>query len=197
MKKFSALIILALTMIQSTLLVAKDAKIVPAQKSIIDTLSEDARDLLRSFADATGLNELSAEKLLKIIESDAKVVAANIDGFLEKVSQEIEAKKPELQNIIKTVQNDLTKVSDSLKKLVGPDATKKAEELKIIFEKNLQAAIEPINTVIRAVKPDAVKLRNDLEASAKVVLDSIIDGVKKVEVVVKGTASDVANEIKN
>lgn len=70
-------------------------------------------------------------------------------------SLKVDAKKPEIEKVVKSVEAELAKTSESLKKLVGPDASKKAEELKKSFDKNLNEAIEQVNKVIKAVEPDA------------------------------------------
>lgn len=192
MNKVAILAIFAVVALQSTLISAK--AVVPAEKSIIETLSEDAQNVIKSFADATGLTNLTSEKVIQTIETDAKKIAANIDGFVEKVKKDLDAKKPEINKVIKNVQTELLKTSESLKKLVGPENAKKVEEIKKGFEKNLAAVIEPINKVIKAVTPDAEKLKTDLEASGKAVLDSVIDGAKKVAEAVKENVNKVGNK---
>ncbi|XP_045479676.1 uncharacterized protein LOC123684448 [Harmonia axyridis] len=193
MNKFIATTILCLIAFQASM---TTAKVVPVQKSVFETLAEDARNVVKSFADATGISTLSSEKVIQTIEIDAKKVAANIDSFVEQVKKDVDANKPELDKVIKQVKTELIKTSESLKKLAGPEATKKVEEVTKALEKNLNEAIEQVNKVVKAVQPSAEKLRTDLEASGKVVLKSIVDGAKNIGKIVDETVKKVEKSLK-
>ncbi|XP_045479677.1 uncharacterized protein LOC123684449 [Harmonia axyridis] len=189
MNKISLLTVFIIVALQSSLLCAKPVE--TTHKSVVEKLTEDANNVVKSFSDATGFSDVTSQKVMEKIKTDAKKVASSIESFMDIVKKGIEANKPEFQKVVSNVQTHLAKTSDSLKQFVGPNNVKKAEELKASFNKNLEAAMEPIDKVIKAVQPSAQKFRDDLETSGKHVLDSIIDGATKVGKVVKNSVNNV------
>ncbi|MDK0841595.1 hypothetical protein P5E51_16005, partial [Clostridium perfringens] len=111
MVKFVAIALVAFVALQASLVSARASGPV-AEKSAWDTLAEDAQKALKDFADATGLSDVTPEKIVKKIDEDAKIVAKNVDAFVEKLKKDVDAKKPEVDKVIKAVQAELAKTSE-------------------------------------------------------------------------------------
>ncbi|KAK9872829.1 hypothetical protein WA026_019614 [Henosepilachna vigintioctopunctata] len=189
MKKFVAISLVVFVAFQASLVSARASSPAKPEHSAWDTLAADTQKIVKDFGEALGLNDISPEKVLKKIDTDAKAVASKVDEFVQKLKKDIDAKKPEIANALKSYEAGLTKTSEDLKKLVGPDAVKKAAEIQKSFDKNLKDTVAQVNKVIKAVEPDAKKLREDLEASGKDILNSIVDGIKKVKETIEESTS--------
>ena len=158
----------------------------------LSNLSKTVKDLAEEISNTLGLEKLDSEKILKTINDQSKAVSDNLQTIVDKLKSEAKAHQPEVDNVIKSVEEKLAKTADDLKKTLDPKAKKQLEETKAKFDDGVKNAAAELDKLVKSIQDN--KQVQDAQANIKKVtksaLDSFLDSIKTAEAQLKKAIAD-------
>lgn len=126
------------------------------EKSTLEELAAQTQTLVNNVTETLGIKELpDSKKVVEVLNTNAQNLANHVQEIVDKLKAEAKAHQPEVDNVIKQVEQKLSETAASLQQTAGPEATAKAKELKKNLDEGLKTAVAQVEKLVKAVEPDA------------------------------------------
>nr|AUY55084.1 apolipophorin-III [Nicrophorus orbicollis] len=155
------------------------------QKDQLEELAQNAQNLAHKIGEQLGIADLDTKKIGASLNEGTNKLLENLQSFLDKVKDESKAHEGEVSTAVKNVQAKLATVAADLQKAAGPDATKKAEEIKTEFNKAYKAATDQVQLLVKSYEPQVQGAQENFQKFSKTFLDNIVEIGQNVEKQVK------------
>ncbi|KAL0122423.1 hypothetical protein PUN28_007268 [Cardiocondyla obscurior] len=174
MKCFSAIILAVF------FLAAADSKVVPASESqqTGDTQSVQLSDRIKEAQEAINnfgaqlqqqFNLPNQEEIINTVNEHKTNFVNNVQSYLKTMSEEIQAKSPELESIWTNMKD---KVSEAINKLsVNPETTEQLTQLRTKFQEGVQTLVTETENVAKTINENSSKVQDDIAKYARQAID--------------------------
>ncbi|KRT82363.1 hypothetical protein AMK59_3302 [Oryctes borbonicus] len=165
----------------------------------LNNLAQSAKNLADEISQTLGIQKWDSEQVGKTIKDQSKAVADSLQTIVDKLKAEATAHQPEVDKVIKNVEEKLAKTADDLKKSLDPKTQKQIEETRKKFDEGLKTSAAELEKLVKSVQEN--KQLQEAQASiqkvTKSVLDTFLESIKSAETEIKKAIDDHAKAHKH
>ncbi|MDO3398159.1 hypothetical protein QWJ41_20770, partial [Nocardioides sp. SOB44] len=180
MYKFVVFSVIAVVALQGVLAKPK-AKAAPVEKSQIDELAVNARQIVRNVSSVIEGNLPDSKQVSDTLSETSQQLATKVKDIVENLNKQAQDHKGDIEQVVNQIKESLSTTATKLQAAIGPDAVKKAKEVKANLDEGLNKAIAEAEKLAKAAEPEATKVKNDLTNAAKSLLDQVVELSKNLK----------------
>ncbi|XP_050299880.1 uncharacterized protein LOC126738548 isoform X2 [Anthonomus grandis grandis] len=147
----------------------------PAEQSQIDELASNARQVVQNVSAVIEGNLPDSKQVSETISQTAQQLADRVKGIVDDLTKQAQDHKGDIEQVVNQIKDNLSSTASKLQTAVGPDAVKKAKEVKANLDEGLNKAIAEAEKLAKAAEPEANKVKDDLTKAAKTLLDQVVE----------------------
>ncbi|XP_066148885.1 protein DR_1172-like [Euwallacea fornicatus] len=152
-----------------------------AGKSEIDELATNARQVVQNVSAVIEGNLPDSKQVSETLTQTSQQLATKVKDFVDDLNKQAQEHKGDIENVITEIKQSLANTANKLQETIGPDAVKKAKEIKANLDEGLNKAIAEAEKLAKAAEPEAQHVKNDLTNTAKNILDNVVQLSKSLK----------------
>lgn len=124
------------------------------EKSQLEEIAGKTQKTINELATQLEKDLPDSKTIVDTLNKQTQQAADTLKAISKKLSDEVTAHKPEVDDLLKKVQARISEAGTQLEATVGADTTAKAKELRTKLEANLKTAFEEVDKLVKASEPD-------------------------------------------
>ncbi|KAF7281592.1 uncharacterized protein LOC143194322 [Rhynchophorus ferrugineus] len=181
MYKIAVVSVIALLAIQGCLAKPKAKQAQAIEKSQIDELAANARDVIKSVSSSIEGNLPDSKQVSDSIVENTQKIATKLKSIVDDLNKQTADHKGDFENVLKQFEENFKATATNLEKAVGPEATAKAKDLKKSLDDGINNAITEAQELAKVFEPKAKQLQADINLHLKNLLDQIVESGKNLK----------------